>query len=72
MKKKNTTHGGRRKGAGRPKGRKTKNPRGKIAVSRSVCLQPESWAELDRQRGALSRGKFIEQRLFTATGSSLD
>jgi hypothetical protein len=63
MKKKNTTHGGRRKGAGRPRGRKTKNPKGKIAVSRSVCMQPESWAKLDRLRGSMSRGKFIESLL---------
>ncbi len=63
MTKKPTTHGGRREGAGRPKGRKTKNPKGKIAVSRSVSMHPESWDKLDRLRGALSRGKFIESKL---------
>jgi hypothetical protein len=58
--KKPNTHGGPRKGAGRPKGAKSKNAKGRTAVTRSVSMQPESWAKLDRQRGTQSRGKFIE------------
>jgi hypothetical protein len=67
MKKKPTTHGGSRKGAGRPKGRKNKNPKGKIAVSRSVSMHPHSWDQLDAARGDTPRGKFIEQKLFPGT-----
>ena len=58
-----TTHGGPRKGAGRPRGAKGKNAKGRTAVTRSVSMQPESWAKLDRQRGDQSRGKFIESLL---------
>jgi hypothetical protein len=58
-----TTHGGPRKGSGRPKGAKSKNAKGRTAVTRSVSMQPESWAKLDRQRGDQSRGKFIESKL---------
>jgi len=57
--KKNTTHGGPRRGAGRPKGKKNANARGRTAVTRSVSMQPESWRKLDLQRGTQSRGKFI-------------
>lgn len=58
-----TTHGGARKGAGRPKGKKSANAKGRTAVTRSVSMQPESWQKLDRDRGTLSRGKYIESRL---------
>ncbi|NDG72900.1 MAG: hypothetical protein EBY32_16695 [Proteobacteria bacterium] len=58
-----TTHGGPRKGAGRPKGSKSANAKGRTAVTRSISMQPESWAKLDRQRGTMSRGKFIEGML---------
>jgi len=58
-----TTHGGPRKGSGRPKGAKSKNAKGRTAVTRSVSMQPESWANLDRLRGTQSRGKFIESIL---------
>jgi hypothetical protein len=61
--KKTTTHGGPRKGAGRPVGKKSANAKGRTAVTRSVSMQPESWDKLDRQRGTLSRGKFIQSRL---------
>ena len=57
------THGGPRKGSGRPKGAKSKNAKGRTAVTRSVSMQPESWAKLDRQRGDTPRGKFIESKL---------
>ncbi len=59
----NSTHGGRRKGAGRPKGRKSKNAKGRTAVTRSISMKLESWAKLDSQRGTISRGKFIESKL---------
>jgi hypothetical protein len=61
--KKPTTHGGPRKGSGRPKGAKSKNAKGRTAVTRSVSMQPESWDKLDRARGDQSRGKYIESRL---------
>jgi hypothetical protein len=67
MKKKPATHGGRREGSGRPKGRKTKNPKGKIAVSRTVSMHPHSWDKIDAARGDTPRGKFIEQKLFPGT-----
>ena len=57
------THGGPRKGAGRPQGKKSSNAKGRTAVTRSVSMQPESWAKLDRLRGTQSRGKFIESKL---------
>ena len=63
-----TTHGGPRKGAGRPAGKKSANAKGRTAVTRSVSMQPESWAKLDRQRGTMSRGKFIEA-LLPASGN---
>jgi hypothetical protein len=58
-----TTHGGSRKGAGRPKGKKNANAKGRTAVTRSVSMQPESWRKLDLQRGTQSRGKFIASKL---------
>jgi len=61
--KKPITHGGPRKGAGRPQGKKSANAKGRTAVTRSVSMQPESWDKLDRQRGRKSRGKFIESKL---------
>jgi hypothetical protein len=63
---KKPTHGGPRKGAGRPKGKKSAAAKGRTAVTRSVSMQPESWAKLDRQRGDQSRGKFIESKLWLA------
>lgn len=59
----NPTHGGARKGAGRPKGKKSANAKGRTAITRSVSMQPESWQKLDRDRGTLSRGKYIESKL---------
>jgi hypothetical protein len=60
---KTTTHGGPRKGAGRPAGKKSANAKGRTAITRSVSMQPESWQKLDRDRGTLSRGKYIESKL---------
>jgi len=53
------THGGPRKGAGRPQGKKSANAKGRTAVTRSVSMLPESWAKLDRLRGTQSRGKYL-------------
>lgn len=52
-------HGGARPGAGRKLG----SGKGRKAVTRSISMQPESWDKLDRKRGTMSRGKFIESRL---------
>jgi hypothetical protein len=60
---KKPTHGGARKNAGRKAGGKNKNAKGRTAVTRSVSMQPESWQKLDRDRGTLSRGKYIESKL---------
>jgi hypothetical protein len=49
------THGGPRKGAGRPKGSGT----GRKVISRSVTLTPALWAKLDELRGEKSRGAFL-------------
>jgi len=61
--KKPTTHGGPRKGAGRPKGKKNANAKGRTAISKSVSMPAEAWRKLDLQRGTQSRGKFIESKL---------
>jgi hypothetical protein len=58
-----TTHGGSRKGAGRPQGKKSANAKGRTAVTRSVSMPAEAWRKLDLQRGTQSRGKFIESKL---------
>ena len=64
MSKKQTTHGGPRKGSGRKLG----SGKGRTAVTRSVSMQPESWAKLDRARGDQSRGKYIESILPASGG----
>jgi hypothetical protein len=58
-----STRGGRREGAGRPKGSKNANPKGRTNVTCSVSMRPESWEKLDRARGRQSRGKYIESKL---------
>jgi hypothetical protein len=58
-----TTHGGSRKGAGRPKGAKGKSAKGRTAVTKSVSMPAEVWRNLDVQRGTMSRGKFIASKL---------
>lgn len=70
--KKPTTHGGPRKGAGRPQGKKSANAKGRTAVTRSVSMQPESWTKLDRLRGTQSRGKFIESILPASGGQKYE
>jgi hypothetical protein len=59
----NSTHGGARKGAGRPKGKKNANAKGRTAVTRSVSMPAEAWRKLDLQRGTQSRGKFFASKL---------
>ena len=49
------THGGKRKGVGRPAG----TGKGRTVVTRSVSMPPELWAALDRLRGEKSRGAFL-------------
>jgi hypothetical protein len=45
-------HGGKRPNAGR-------KPTGKTVVTRSVSMPPAVWDAIDRQRGMMSRGKWI-------------
>tara|TARA_B100001093_G_scaffold464346_1_gene481149 strand:- start:1107 stop:1301 length:195 start_codon:yes stop_codon:yes gene_type:complete len=61
MKTKNT-HGGARKGAGRPKG----SGKGRTVVTRSVSMKPEIWAEIDRLRGSQSRGVYLSDKILTS------
>ena len=56
---KKPTHGGPRKGAGRKLG----SGKGRTAISKTIAMRPESWAKLDQDRGAQSRGKYIESKL---------
>ena len=61
--------GGRREGAGRPKG----SGDGPTAQIRSVSMLPEVWAKLDQMRGSTSRGVWLSARIcrdFNAIGSS--
>jgi hypothetical protein len=60
---KTTNHGGPRKGAGRPKGKKSANAKGRTAVTKSVSMPAEVWRDLDVQRGTMSRGKFIASKI---------
>jgi hypothetical protein len=57
------THGGQRKGAGRPKGKKNANVKGRASISKSVSMPAEAWRKLDIERGTQSRGKFIASKL---------
>ena len=56
---KKSKQGGKRPGAGRKKG----SGKGRTVVSKTVAMASESWDKLDRDRGTLSRGKFIESKL---------
>ena len=56
-------HGGPRKGAGRPAGAKGKEARGRVSVTRSVSMDPGSWAQLDKDRKGIPRGRYIENKL---------
>ncbi len=60
---KQSTHGGPRKGAGRPRGAKGKSAKGRTAFTKSVSMPVEAWRKLDIERGTQSRGKFIASKL---------
>jgi hypothetical protein len=53
------TRGGKRAGAGRPKG----SLRGRKVVAKTITLPVETWARIDAERGTMSRGKFLEVKL---------
>jgi hypothetical protein len=57
MKKK--THGGKRKGAGRPLGTGT----GILRVTKSVSMRQADWDRLDKKRGDQPRGAFIATKI---------
>jgi hypothetical protein len=48
-------HGGRREGAGRPRG----SGNGPTVETHSVSLPPKTWQLIDEMRGSSSRGVFI-------------
>jgi hypothetical protein len=52
-------HGGKRKGAGRKQG----SGKGRVAVSKSLSMTPEAWDKLDKKRGDLPRGKYVQSIL---------
>ena len=52
-----TTHGGKRQGAGRPKG----SGKGRTVKTSSINLQPKTWDKLDAIGGDISRSKWIDQ-----------
>lgn len=54
-------HGGKRKGAGRPRGSTNATRKEDQAITRSVSMPASKWEALDAMRGAISRGKFIAQ-----------
>ena len=53
------SHGGKRKGAGRKPG----SGKGRIAVAKTITMHPDSWEKVERDRGDMPRGKYIESRL---------
>ena len=53
----NKQHGGKRAGAGRPKG----SGKGRTVKTSSINLPPAVWEKLDAIRGDLSRSKWIDQ-----------
>ena len=56
---KKTTHGGKRKGAGRPAG----SGKGRTVKTGSINLPPDLWAKLDALRGEKSRSAWIAERI---------
>lgn len=73
MNKNNSNHGGSRKGAGRPKGRKNTKPAiGRRVVTKSVSMPLEVWQKLDKQSGKLSRGKYLSILIRKETNIELD
>jgi hypothetical protein len=52
-------HGGKRVGAGRPKG----SGKGRTVKTSSINLPPTVWDKLDAIRGDLSRSKWIAKQI---------
>ena len=57
---KSSKHGGARPGAGRPKG----SVKGRKSAVKSVSLTLEAWERIERQRGSVPRGRWIERQIF--------
>lgn len=55
----NKQHGGKRVGAGRPKG----SGKGRTVKTSSINLPPAVWDKLDVIRGDLSRSKWIAKQI---------
>ncbi len=55
----NKQHGGKRAGAGRPKG----SGKGRTVKTSSINLPPAVWEKLDAIRGGLSRSKYIAEQI---------
>lgn len=60
---KSETRGGKRAGAGRPRGSGT----GRKTKSSSISLTPEQWIKLDTLRETINRSKWIGQQIDVAT-----
>ena len=58
--------GGKRKGAGRPKG----SGKGRTVKTSSINLTPALWAKLDAIRGNLSRSAWISEKIKRARKST--
>jgi len=56
---KKENRGGKRKGAGRPKG----SGKGRTVKTSSINLRPDLWAKLDELRRNQSRSKFISEMI---------
>ena len=56
---KTTTHGGKRKGAGRKAG----TGKGRTRILKSVTMTQEEWDRLDDRRGVKTRGEYIAERI---------
>jgi len=55
----NKQHGGKRQGAGRPKG----SGKGRTVKTSSINLPPAVWDKLDAIRGDVSRSKWIAEMI---------
>ena len=60
--------GGRREGAGRPKGSGT----GPTTESKGISMPPKTWQLIDEMRGSSSRGVFISVAIYRYICSSLN
>lgn len=58
-KKRALKRGGKRPGAGRPRGSVKENPQ----VWNRVGMPRETWAEIDAKRGKMSRGEYLAEIL---------